>query len=327
MRSLRLVLVSLCLGLASCATADAPPDAAGATGADASTSTIPEDPSGTFEVTSTLDVPVTEAARPLLAFVQGATNSADDPMHYVLDLMIAELPEGTPRTIAELTVPFIAAYLDEQLAEIAPRLTPGLRAIVDGIARVATHVELAESFSVDANGAAVRTVKGARFDITPQAPVLAFGSNGMANITASTRFALDRSGVVAIARHSISLRQGALVRLGLDRAVIPSVEPRARDLGGALTALVDCDRIGALVAEKLGVGAPGLFGTACAAGMAALADEVYARIAALDEEPLVLELTGSADGFDVDHNGSLDELRAGQWRGTVAAPFWGARTR
>lgn len=327
MRSSRLVLVSLCLALASCATADAPPDAGGAAGPDASTSTIPHDPAGTFEVTSTLDVPVTETAKPLLAFVQDATNGADDPMRYVLDRMVAELPEGTPRTIAELTVPFVAAYLDEKLAEVAPRLAPGMRAIAEGLARVITHVELVETFTVATNGAAVRSVRGARFDITPDAPVLAFGSHGMANVTASTRVSLDRSGGIAIARHALELRHGSLVRLGLDRAVIPSVEPRARELGDALTALVDCERVGELVADKLGVGAPALFGTACAAGMDALADEVYAQIAALDAQPLVLELTGSADGFDVDHDGTLDELRAGQWRGTIAAPFWGARTR
>ncbi|MDX2088919.1 MAG: hypothetical protein SFX73_13765 [Kofleriaceae bacterium] len=321
-------LVPLCVALVGCATADdAPPDAAGAAIGDAPPSTIPRDPAGVFDVTSTFDMPVREAARPLLAFVQGATRGADDPMRYVLDRLVAELPDGSPRTIAELTVPFVAAYLDERLAEVAPRFAPGLHAIADGITRVATHVELAESFVVDKSGAAVRTVRGARFDIAPLAPVLAFADHGIADVAAATRFALDREGALAIERHTIELRHGALVRLGLDRAVIPTVEPRATDLGTALAVLVDCDRVGELVADTLGIGAPALFGTACDAGMAALADEVYGQIAALDEVPLVLELTGSADGFDVDRNGTLDELRSGQWRGTLAAPFVGARRR
>ena len=259
MTSSSLFTIPMCLVLASCAAADAPPDRA----VDAAVSTIPRDPAGTFAVTTTLDVPVSPAVRPVLDFAREATDGADDPMRYIVDRLVEALPEGTPKTYVRFVAPAVAAYLDERLAEVAPRFAPGVRAIAEGLARVATHVELAETLIVDSAGGATRSVRGARFDVAPASPVLAFATHGMADVTGATRVTLDRHGTTTIDRHVITLPYGALVRLGLDRAVIPAVEPRARDLAGALAALVDCPHLGELISAQLGVGSAELYGTAC----------------------------------------------------------------
>lgn len=315
--------IPFCFVLAACASADAPPEP---TAPDAP-STIPRDPAGAYALTTTLDVPVPEAARPVLDFAQRATDGADDPMGFAIERVVDGLPDGTTKSVIQFAAPFIVAYLDERVDELAPRFAPGVRAIATGLARVATHVELAETLTVERDGDARRAITGARFDVAVEAPVLAFAAHGLADVTAATRVTLDRAGGVAIDRHTVALPYGALVRLGLDAAVIPAVEPRARDLASALALLVDCPHLGALVADELGVGSAELYGGACAAGMTALANELYEGLDGLAAAPLALELSGTADGFDTDGDGTLDELRAGAWTGNVSASFAGARVR
>jgi hypothetical protein len=119
--------------------------------------------------------------------------------------------------------------------------------------------------------------------------------------------------------------------------VAPSVEPTAGDLAGALGALLDCERLGSVIADRVGLGAPALYAGACRATMTAIASEVDAELAAIDATPLGIEVAGTAAGFDEDGNGTMDEMRAGIWTGAVyagserepidAASFTGAASR
>jgi hypothetical protein len=74
-----------------------------------------------------------------------------------------------------------------------------------------------------------------------------------------------------------------------------------------------------LVADRIGLGSSALYGTACRTAMTAVAGELYARLAAIDDTPLALELTGTAEGVDLDGDGTMDELRAGTWSGSLHA--------
>jgi hypothetical protein len=293
-------------------------------------STVPTSPAGRFAVTSTFDLPVPPAAGAVLAALAAATDGPDDPTRYLVDRMIATLPDGTVKTIAGGAAPYVAAYLNERLASIAPRFVTGIAAISDGLARVASHVGTIETLQIDGSGAAIRTITAARFDVAAQPVIAGFAEAGLADIVVGTHVALDAAGHVSIADHAHGVPYGALLRLGLDRAVIAGVEPTARDLAAALAALVDCTALGVLVADRIGLGSPALYRTACRAAMTAIASELYARIDAIDDAPVALELTGGADGVDLDGDGTLDELRAGRWSGalssaTTHAPIEAAR--
>jgi hypothetical protein len=96
------------------------------------------------------------------------------------------------------------------------------------------------------------------------------------------------------------------------------VASTARDLASALGVLVDCDRLAALLADRIGVGSPSLYRTACRAAMTAIASEIDDRIAAIDATSFRIEVSGAAQGVDVDGDGSLDELRAGTWTGSFS---------
>jgi len=303
-------------GLLACSSAEEQPpvDAAPLT-------TVPDDPAGTFAVLTALDLaPPPEAQR----VIDALDRAAADPARFLLERMVATLPEGTTKTVAQAVIPFVAPYLDTKLDALAPKLVPGLRAIASGFARVASHVELIERWSIEANGHAIRAIGDVRFDVGP-APVVPLGALGVPDMTATFRMSLDETGLIAVPSHAIALRYGALVRAGLATAVVPAASPGAHDVGQALAALVDCTALSVLVADKIGVGSPAIYRSACITAMTAVAGELDERVRALDAMPLQLELAGAATGVDVDHDGAMDTIRNGRWIGSVTATFAGQR--
>ena len=301
----------------ACSSADEPappPDAAPVT-------TVPENPAGDFAVITRLELEPSPAAQKVIVALDRA---ASDPSRFILDKMVATLPDGTTKTVVRAAVPFVAAYLDTKLATIAPKFVPGVRAIATGFARIASHVELLEGWRIDAAGYAVRSIGGVRFDVGPPA-VMELATYGLPDITATPRVSLDETGRLAVPSHSVTLRYGAIVRAGLDLAVVPSAEPGSHDVASALSALVDCAGLGQLVADKVGFGSPLLYRGACITAMVAAADELHAHVVAIDATPLVLELAGAAIGVDGDHDGTMDVIKNGRWNGTVTATFAGAR--
>jgi len=294
----------------------------------ASPSTIPRDPAGGFVVSTTLDVAPPASAALVIAALDRA---ASQPSKFILEKMIATLPDGATKTVASVALPFVAPYLDVRLADFAPRFVPGVRAIATGFARIAAHADLLETWRIDANGAAIRTIAGVQFDVGA-APRIAFRDVGVPDVSAATKVELDVAGKLTFARHPIAIRYGAMVRAGLDIAVVPTAEPTANDVAEALAAMVDCTRVGQLVADKVGLGSALLYRSACVAAMVAVAAELDDHVLAIDVVPMVLTLTGTAIGVDTDHDGTMNAIKAGKWTGaathagatqTVAATFAG----
>lgn len=284
---------------------------------DAPTSTVPTSPAGRFAIISTFDIAIPPAAGPVIDGLTAATDGPDDPTRYLLDRMIATLSDGAVKTIATAAAPYVAAYLNSRLADVAPGFVTGIDTIAGGLSRIAGRFSTIETLVIDSDGAAIRTITGARFDGAAAPVTVSFADAGLADITVGTHVALDPTGRVVIGDHAYGVPYGAMLRLGLDRAVIPGVEPAALDLATALGLLVDCERLGALVADRIGLGAPALYSTACRAAMTAAASELYARIAAIDSTPLALEVTGAAEGVDLDGDGTMDALRTGTWTGSL----------
>ena len=245
-----------------------------------------------------------------------ATNGPDDPTRYLLDQMIATFPDGAIKTVARDAAPLLAAYVNEQLADLAPHFASGIRGLAGGLARIATQFETVEAIQIEAAGRTQRTITGARFAIGPNPIELSFAGHGLNDSRADTTATLDRTGRLTLADHSIALPYGALVRLGFDEAVIPSIVPSARDLDTALRALLDCAKLGDLVSARVGLGSPGLYRAACDVAMTTLASNLYQRLDRIAASSLTLELTGTAIGTDRDGDGSMDTIDAGSWSGT-----------
>lgn len=284
---------------------------------DAAPSTVPASPAGTFAVTSAFDLHVPSAAEPALATLLAATDGPDDPARYVVDRLIAALPEGSVKKIATAAAPYVAAYLNARLTDVAPRLVAGLDGLAAGLSRIATHLGTVEVLQVDADGTGIRRITGVRFEVGGAVTVVPLADAGMADLAAGVRVTLDAAGHLGISEHEHALPFGAILRLGLDRAVAHGVEPTAGSLAGALDALLDCDRLGVVIADRVGFGSASVYAVACRAAMTAVASEVDSQLAAIDRTPLGIEVAGAAIGFDGDGDGTMDEIHSGRWTGAV----------
>jgi hypothetical protein len=282
-------------------------------------STVPTRAAGRYAVLSTIDLHVPAAAAPAIATLVAATDGPDDPARFVVDRLIDELPDGSVKKVATAAAPYVAAYVNDRLVDIAPRFVAGLDGLASGLSRIATHLGTVEVLTVDDAGLALRRVTAVRYEVNRTVKVVGLADAGLAEFVAGARVTLDATGRVGISEHQHALPYGALLRLGLDRAVAPSVEPTAANLAGALGALLDCERLGGMVADRVGFGTHSLYATACRAAMTAVAAEVDARLAEIDRTPLGIELAGSAEGFDGNGDGAMDELRSGRWTGAVFA--------
>ena len=302
--------------------------------------TLPIDPAGRFAVTSTYALAAVPApAAGVLDELVAATDGADDPSRYLIDLMIEKLPEGQARTYAMAVAPYVAAYINERLELVAPRFADGARALSTGMLRIAQRFGTIETFEIASDGgtraldpgvpgraaaagsprALRRTIVGLRFDLQAGREIrdVSFEPLGLPDVTTAT-FATLSGERLTIDSHAAALPYAALLRLGLDHAVIPSVVPGADDLGEALRGLVDCPMLGALTAEWIGLGSPGFYQQACDVGLTALAVRLYARIDAIDAAALPLEVAGDARAVDADADRALDGIEAGAWTGSFA---------
>jgi len=298
---------------------------------------VPLHAAGVFAVSSTFDVRLPIEAQPALATLLAATDGPDDPSRFLIDRMIAGFPDGNVKMIAIAAAPYVAAYVNARLHDIAPRFAPGLAGITTGLSRIATHFGTIETLQIGDDGTGVRTITGIRFELGGATTVVHLADAGITDISAAVWATLDATGRLAISEHTHELPYGAMLRLGLARAVVPSVEPTAHDLAGALATLLDCDRLGAVVAGRVGLGSPSLYGGACRGAMTAIASEIDAHIAAIDQAAVGIEVAGSASAQDDGGDGAIDALRAGRWTGAVysgqdrelidAARFTGAAIR
>ncbi len=286
---------------------------------DAMTEPAPLDPIGVFEIRSTYSLAAPPAiAAPMLAELAAATDGPDDPSRFMIDRLVARLPEGNVQIVAAAVAPYLAAYVQARIGAFAPRLAVGIRGLGDGLGQVARHFGTTEQLTIGADGRARRLITGLRFQPrtnatdaiaidVPLAPL------GIADIATSSNFALaaDR---LTLGEHSAELPYGAILRAGLDRAIIPRIVPGTSSLNEALVALVDCDHLGMLVAEYVGAGTPATYARACGVALTHLAAEIYERIGTAGARMVV---AGAARVIDLDGDGPVDVIASGTWSGTV----------
>jgi hypothetical protein len=305
---------------------------------------VPIDPAGRYQVTSTFALaspPATAAG--VLAELAAMSDGADDPSRYLIDLMIERLPDGSAKTYASAIAPYIAAYVNQRVAQVAPTFVDGTRALATGLSRIAQRFGTTEVFDIADDGPRVegddyvaegkwltRTIIGVRFDLHAgrDAADVRFAPNALPDVMTKSIVMLDGTTLggagtqtpetLSIAKHTASLPYARLLRLGFDFAVIPDVVPGAHDLSAALVELVDCSRLGTVVSECVGIGSPSFYATACSAGLSALATKLYARLDAIDTAPLPLDLAGAARAVDMNGDGLMDAMSFGVWTGTFA---------
>jgi hypothetical protein len=276
---------------------------------------VPIEATGTFSIRSsfTLSAPPPGAAQ-VLAELTAATDGPDDPSRFLVDRLVAKLPEGRTQVIAAAVAPYIAAYVQQRIDSFAPELATKLRGLADGVNQVARRFGTTESLTIDATGTAQHVITGLGFGASGREVEIAFAPLGMADVAMQTRVTLDGS-ALAVSAHDALVPYGAVLRLGLDRVVVPHLVPGALDLADAFEAVVDCDRLGGHVSEYLGVGSADLYAGACTVALMRLAAEIYER---LETPPVRISIAGSARAVDAGGDGPMDSIVDGVWTGTFA---------
>ncbi|CAN5889219.1 hypothetical protein BH11MYX2_BH11MYX2_34910 [soil metagenome] len=304
---LAFVFITSALALAGCS-----PDDRDGLAADARPSSIPTLLAGDYNMTTAFDLAtLPPPAAALLGTLTDATDTPDDPARYLVDRMVAMMPEGAAKAYASGLAAYVAPYIQIQIDRVAPRFSPGIRTLVRELDQLGRQFTTAEELRIAYDGTVTRTIVG----LTLSSTRVDFAPADRIDATATTRATIDLDATIALEHHRLALPYGEILRLALDRAIIPSVDLNATDLSDVLRDLVNCDELGAIFSDKAGFGSPQLYSTACQVAMLGVASEVYARLHAIDDVPFTIDVAGKALGVDWNGDGTMDELRSGTWTG------------
>jgi hypothetical protein len=282
--------------------------------------TVPLTAEGRFNVTSEYDLATNVPGTPgtvVNYFIQ-ATDDPDDPTKFLVDELIKALPEGSVKNFAKNSAPFVTGYLNDKLTEVAPNLLNKIIDIGNAFGDCTKHFGTVETLEINAAGGATKTVTGLHFSIDEVPLDFAFKDYNIADIKVEgLQVMLEQSGKLSIAPHKVNISYGAFLKLALDKAVIPMIDPSAQNVGDILKKAVNCQKVGQYVYEALDFGSASTYQSACTAGLTAASAALYAKLAQMDGVALELGLTGVARGVDKNGDKKMDEIQTGSWTGSL----------
>jgi hypothetical protein len=193
-----------------------------------------------------------------------------------------------------------------------------------------------EVLEVDAAGGAVTTIKGLHFEIDGIEHEFTFADYGLPETRVDgLTVDLAKTGLITISTHKVPMKYGQVMKIALDQALIPMIDPASANLGQLFKRAVNCKAVGIYVYEKIGLGSASTFESACTAGLAAGATALYNLMSNIDSAALEFDLAGQARGVDRDRDSEMDEIVTGTWSGELSyagtpaplaeAQFFGAR--
>ncbi|HEY0994199.1 MAG TPA: hypothetical protein VGD80_44395 [Kofleriaceae bacterium] len=284
----------------------------------------PLDATGKYAMHSTFDIATNMpgTAGEVVATIIEATDGDDDPTHWILDQLIAQIPNGTVRDVLSASEGLVAGYLNERLLDLAPDFLSTMVLIGHDFGDVAKHFGLNETLELTRSGTgyvAVHSVTGAHFKLGNQESDYLLANYHLPNVVVTNiAVAMDQTGQLTIAAHDVSLAYGQLLRLALDAAIIPAIDASAHSLNELLTSKVTCQALASAIVDAIHIGSTSMYKTACTAGLNAGANFVYNKIAGIDGSALKFGLSGSARAQDKNNDRKIDAIQTGTWAGTLS---------
>lgn len=281
----------------------------------------PLDPTGTYTMHSTFDLATNMpgTAGNVINSIIAATDDQDDPTAWIVDQIIAQVPEPA-KSALNAGKAFVVGYLNDHLLDLAPDFVTTMVHVGHDFGDIARHFSLNETFEVSRVGneyVAVHTVTGAHFKLGTQDRDYSLVTYHLPNvIVTNVGLTMDANGQLTISSHKVSLPYGKLLRLGLDAAIIPLLDSTAHTLNELLAHKVDCQKVGNAIGDALGFGAS-TFRTACTTGLNAGANFVYSKVDAIDGSALEFSLSGNAQARDQNNDRRIDAIQTGTWGGTL----------
>ena len=281
------------------------------------------DAQGMYRVNSTFDIATNMpgTSGDILNGLISATDDADDPMSWLVDQMLAKMSDGTLKDALTAVKPFVIGYLNDRVTSLAPDLVGTLVELGQRMEDLTKNLgvnEILEVNSVDQTFIARSTADGVRFNIDGTVKDYAFVDHDIDNVLVNDiLITLDKGqGRMHIGQHDLPLPWGKIVRLGLDAAVIPAVDPTATSLTDLLDNVVNCNGVGASIQDAIGFGGSAFWASACLGGLGLAADMVYDQIADTDSK-LGMNLIGVSRYTDTNNDYKIDELKFGNWTGSM----------
>lgn len=326
------LLLALGTAMAGCAGTTTPGDDDDDIGGDGDGSDVDEEPvpltaEGTYALVSNFDIATNMpgTAGQVINQIIDATDSPDDPTHWILDQLVAQLPDGSIKNTLQGAIPYVAGYLNDRLLEVAPDFVVTLRDLGNKFGQLARNFGTLETLEIGANGEAAKTVTGVHFVVDNIELDYAFKDYGIADVSVpGVAVDLDKTGRLAIGEHRVPLAYGKVLRIALDEMVIPLINPSAVTLEDVFKDVVNCQAVGVYVYEAIDIGSPSTFEAACLTGLKAGANAIYTQLGKVDAVALEFDLTGVAKGVDKDRDGKLDKIQTGAWTGTLSYAGTGA---
>jgi hypothetical protein len=326
--------LALALGVtaAGCA-ADSPDEGEGSgsgSGSGSSEETRNLDASGKYQMASSFDIASNmpgKVGEVTNAFIN-MTDGAADPAEWILEQVIAQMSNGTLKNLLNGVKPFVAGYLNDRLLQIAPDFVDATIQVGQDFGQMARNFGLNETLEVAGSGAAYTasvTAVGVHFKVDTIETDIAFADNMVAPVAAANvGVTLDlQTGKLDIAEHKLPLSYGKILRIGLDKVIIPAINPSATNLNTLLVSLVNCQSVGvaindALVSQFGFGGGASVWTTACTAGLQLGSNAIYTKIDSIDQSALEFGLVGVAKGVDTNQDKKVDKIQTGKWTGTLS---------
>ena len=298
------------------------------------------DASGTYQMRSTFDLAQNAPGKvgDVTRAIIDMTDSPEDPTLWVLDQIIAKMPSGTFKNVLNGSKGFIAGYVNDRVLDFAPDFVSTFVQVGQDFGQIAKNFSLNEQLEIakTADGyAAKHSAVGVHFKIDNVESDHNFADYQVPNIVVeNVGITLDTTGNLGIADHKLGISLGKVLRVGLDGAIIPMIDPSASNLTELLQNTVDCQQIGIAIRDAIASvigygGSASTYQTACTQGLAAGAQFLYSKIDAIDASALEFQLTGAARALDKTGDKLADQIQTGTWTGNLSyggtpAPLAGA---
>jgi hypothetical protein len=281
---------------------------------------VPLTPEGRFTVQSEFDLATNMPGTPGLVvnYFIAATDDPDDPTKFLVDELIKALPEGSVKNFAKNSAPFVTGYLNDRLLEVAPTLLTRVIDVGNAFGDVTKHFGTIEVLDINAAGAATKLVTGVHFEIDGVPMDFMLKDYGIAEIKVEgVQVMLEQTGKLTIVEHKVPVSYGALLKLSLDKAIVPMIDPSAQNVGDILKKAVNCIKVGQYVYEALDFGSASTYQSACTAGLTAASSALYSQLAKMDEAALEMQISGVARAVDKNGDKKMDEMQTGTWTGNL----------
>jgi hypothetical protein len=280
----------------------------------------PATPEGRFKVSSKFDLATNApgTAGQVANYFINATDDPDDPVKFMVDELIKALPDGSIKNVVQQSAPFVTGYLNDRVLQIAPQFVTRILDLGDAFGQVTRNFGTVEELEINTAGKATKTVTGLHFEIDSVAMEFPFAEQNIAETRIENlQVALSQSGKLDISDHRVPLRYGQVLKIALDQAVIPMVDPASRNLEEVLLKVVNCQKVGQFVFEAVDFGSASTYQTACTAGLKAAARALYTQLDNIDGSALEFSMTGTARALDRSGDGRMDEITTGAWNGSL----------